>query len=113
MKTDVYKKSESPEMILENLANKTGLAIITVEGENSQVIAKSNNNSICEVLYNSVEFAPKCAMFCGKAVETAKAGKPVAVKCHANLNYFTVPINSEENRDLAVIVGRTFLTSED
>ena len=113
MKTDNQNNKNSWEIIQEKLADKTGLAVIVVEGENSEIISKSNNNSICELLYTSAEFSPKCAMFCGKAFQMAtEAGKSVEVKCHANLNFSAVPITANE-RQLVAIVGRTFLKSED
>jgi diguanylate cyclase (GGDEF)-like protein len=98
--------------IQDRFADESGLAVVLVD-ENSAEISLSNNNSICRFLYNSKEFAPRCAEFCGKAFETARAaGKPVHVKCHAALNFLTVPLETESEKR-AAIVGRTFLKSED
>ena len=97
----------------DRLANDGGLSVVTVD-ENSTVLAESNNNSICRVLYNSEEFAPSCAKFCGRAFEmAAEAGKTVEYKCYAGLNCLAVPIRQEDDRQLVAIVGRTFLKSQD
>jgi ligand-binding sensor protein len=97
----------------ERVAEESNLAVVLVAGDESRTVAKANNNSICEILYNSEQFAPRCAEYCGRAVPTAReAGRAVHVKCHADLNFMTVPIKTEE-KDFAVIVGRTFLKSED
>lgn len=97
----------------DDLAERSGLAVVLVEGEDSSEICISNNNSICSVLYNSEEFAPRCAEYCGRAFQTARrAGKPVLVKCHADLNFLTVPVETKDKK-FAAIVGRVFLKSED
>ncbi|HEX9960632.1 MAG TPA: diguanylate cyclase, partial [Pyrinomonadaceae bacterium] len=99
--------------VQDSLADESGLAVVLVEGEDSSEICISNNNSMCRILYNSAEFAPRCAEYCGRAFQTAaEAGKPVHVKCHADLNFLTMPIETKDKK-LAAIVGRTFLKSED
>lgn len=99
--------------IEDKLADEHGLAIVVVEGKDSVVVSKSNNNSICEHLYPSAEFAPRCDRYCGKAFERAtEAGKTVHAKCHADLNLLAVPIATKE-KTLVAIVGRSFLKSED
>ncbi len=96
----------------DRLADSSGLAIVIVD-EDSPALAKSNNNSVCQVLYNSEEFAPECAKFCGKAFEMAtEAGKTVEYKCYAGLNCLAVPVKTE-TKQLVAIVGRTFLKAED
>lgn len=96
----------------DHLAESSGLAVVIVD-EKSSDLAKSNNNSICEVLYNSEEFAPECAKFCGKAFQMAdEAGKAVEYKCYAGLNCLAVPVKAE-TKQLVAIVGRTFLKAED
>jgi diguanylate cyclase (GGDEF)-like protein len=97
----------------DQLADESGLAVVLVEGEDSSEICISNNNSICSILYNSAEFAPRCAEYCGRAFQTAhEAGKAVHVKCHADLNFLTVPVETKDKK-FAAIVGRVFLKSED
>ena len=103
-----YKKKYS----LDELADKSGLAIVLTD-ENSPALSKSNNNSICEILYNSEEFAPECDKYCGKAFDWAmKAGKTVGYKCHAGLNCLAVPLK-EDDKPLVAIVGRAFTKADD
>lgn len=98
--------------IQDQIANEKGVSIITV-AEDSSVIANSNDNSICQVLYNSPEFTPSCDEYCGKAYAMAsEAQKTVSYKCHAGLNCLAVPIKNE-NKQVVSIVGRTFLKSQD
>jgi diguanylate cyclase (GGDEF)-like protein len=94
------------------IANESGVSVITVD-ENSTVLAQSNDNSICQVLYDSEEFASSCAKYCGMAFSmAAKAKKTVSYKCHAGLNCMAVPI-TKDGRQIVAIVGRTFLHSQD
>ncbi len=96
----------------DKLANESGVSVVTVD-ENSAVLTESNDNSICQVLYNSEEFAPSCAKYCGRAFNMAtEAKKTVEYKCYAGLNCLAVPI-TKENRQIVAIVGRTFLKSQD
>ncbi|HLM61999.1 MAG TPA: GAF domain-containing protein, partial [Pyrinomonadaceae bacterium] len=96
----------------DELADKNGLAIV-LRDETSPALSKSNNNSMCEMLYNSKEFAPECGKFCGKAFEWAtEAGKNVHYKCYAGLNCFAVPMKKEE-KQLVAIVGRAFTKADD
>ncbi len=96
----------------DKLANESGVSVITID-KDSSVLTESNDNSICQVLYNSEEFAPCCAKYCGKAFAMATdAGKTVEYKCYAGLNCLAVPVK-ENNKQLVAIVGRTFLKSQD
>lgn len=105
-------KEITPTADLTELAEENGLSILVVD-ESSSVLSKANNNSICEILYNSETFASDCAEFCGKAFEmTEKAGAAVDYKCYAGLNCTAVPLETEEKK-LAAIVGRIFLKAED
>ncbi len=106
-------KTQTENLLWENLqdalAEKNGLAIVLVD-EDSSAVLQSNNNSMCRALYNSHEFAPECAKFCGRAFEMAnEAGVAVDYKCYAGLNCKAVPM--KENT--AAIIGRTFLKAED
>ena len=97
------------ENLLERLSDESGLAVIVVD-ENSSDLSQSNNNSMCRHLYDSAEFAPECAKFCGKAFGWAtEAGKPVEYKCYAGLTCIAVPL--AENA--AAITGRAFLKADD
>jgi diguanylate cyclase (GGDEF)-like protein len=101
--------NETPENQLEKIADESGLAVIIVDGRAS--VLKANNNSICEQLYASADFAPRCAADCGRAFQTAtEAGAPVAYECHAGLDCLAVPLKTE--KPLVAIVGRTFTKAE-
>jgi diguanylate cyclase (GGDEF)-like protein len=96
----------------ETLSSQSGLALVLVD--ESAVVSKANNNSICDTLYDSAEFAPRCAMFCGKAfAEATEAGKTISNQCHAGLFYQAVPLKNAENKQLVAITGRTFLHLDD
>ncbi|MDQ3178973.1 MAG: PocR ligand-binding domain-containing protein [Acidobacteriota bacterium] len=90
------------------IADKNGVAIVVVD-ENSSVVHKSNNNSMCRILYPSEEFAPECDKFCGKAFEMAsKAETPVNYQCYAGLDCCAVPIKKGDKTQFVAIVGRAF-----
>jgi diguanylate cyclase (GGDEF)-like protein len=98
--------------IQESLADESGLAIVLMD--ESETVSTANNNSICEVLYSSAEFAPHCDKYCGKALDNAFAeGKTISVRCHAGLHFNAVPLKSQQNQRFVAIVGRTFLKAED
>jgi len=91
MNTDEQTIDYNQDNSLDELADKSGLAIVLAD-ESSPALSKSNNNSMCENLYNSDEFAPECDKFCGKAFDWAmEAGKTVGYKCYAGLNCLAVP----------------------
>lgn len=112
MKTvEQFTKDES-DTLQDELAGTSGLAIVLAD-DLSPAVRKSNNNSMCEMLYNSEEFAPECEKFCGKALEwTAEAGQTVSYKCYAGLNCLAVPIK-KEGKQLVAIVGRAFTQTDD
>lgn len=97
------------ENLQDKLAEKSGLAIVLAD-ENSSALIQSNNNSMCRALYNSHEFAPECAKFCGRAAEMTKEANGTAeYKCYAGLTCKAVPISD----NLTAIIGRVFLKAED
>jgi diguanylate cyclase (GGDEF)-like protein len=101
--------TETPDKLLETIADESGLAIIITSESGS--VSKANNNSICEHLYSSAEFAPRCAEFCGRAFQMAtEAGETAAYRCHAGLDCLAVPLKTE--KPLVAIVGRTFTKGE-
>ena len=101
--------NEANENPLEKIADESGLAVIIVDEKAS--VLKANNNSICEQLYSSEEFAPRCMEDCGRAFERAtEAGKTVFYECHAGLDCLAVPLKAE--KPLVAIVGRTFTKAE-
>ncbi|MEZ5429282.1 MAG: diguanylate cyclase [Pyrinomonadaceae bacterium] len=112
MTADKQRKKFAWQTVQDRLANDGGVSVVTVD-EHSAVLAQSNNNSMCQVLSNSEEFASSCELFCGRAFEMAtEAGKPRGYKCYAGLNCIAVPI-TEGEKTLVSIVGRTFLKSQD
>jgi diguanylate cyclase (GGDEF)-like protein len=107
MKTE--RAMENRENLLEMTASESGLAIVVVDEKSS--VAKANNNSMCEHLYSSGEFAPLCMRDCGRAFQRATdAGKSVSYQCHAGLDCLAVPLKAE--KPLVAIVGRTFTRAE-
>ena len=109
MKKRGQTENLSWENLQNNLAEKHGLAIVLTD-EDSSAVSQSNNNSMCRALYNSHEFAPECAKFCGRAFEMAKeANETIEYKCYAGLNCKAVPMSENS----VAIVGRTFLKAED
>jgi diguanylate cyclase (GGDEF)-like protein len=105
----IERTTEPQDNPTEKLADESGLAIILVD-ENSSV-STANNNSICEILDASEEFAPRCAEFCGRAFQMAnEAQKSVPYQCYAGLDCLAVPLKSE--KPLVAIVGRTFTKAE-
>ncbi len=100
------------EKKLVTLADKSGLAVVLVD--DSSVVFAANNNSICEILYSSTQFTPRCAEFCGRAfVEATTAEKTVSRQCHAGLNYQATAIKIGEHQQLVAITGRSYIHSED
>lgn len=114
MKTENKKKEPSWQDMQNRMAEKSGLAVVLVEKKGLSTISESNNNSICELLTKSEEFAPKCQKFCGQAFEkVTQANKPLKYKCHAGLECMAVPVKSETGKQFVAITGRTFVKSED
>jgi diguanylate cyclase (GGDEF)-like protein len=112
METNAKKKEEALEATFDSLTDRHGLAIVLTD-EDSSVLEKSNNNSMCEILYNSEEFAPQCEKFCGRAFARAtKAETTVGYKCYAGLSCLAVPLKKEE-KQLVAIVGRAFTKADD
>lgn len=107
------KKKEQVEQnkwknIQNDLADKSGTAIVVVD-KNSTALYEANNNSICKILYSSDEFSSECDKFCGKAYQIAnQAGKIVEYECYAGLNCRVVPIQKDNEVKFAAIVGRAF-----
>lgn len=96
---------------LERLTDESGVAVVIVDGE-SREVAAANNNSMCRTLTASLEFAPACGEYCGKAFERAsKANGVIEYECYAGLTCKAVPVR-EAGKQFVAIVGRTFLKSE-
>lgn len=105
-------KNYSWKDIQDDLAYKSGLAIVLAD-KNSPELTKSNNNSVCRNLYGSEEFASECDKYCGKAFDRAvEAGEAVEYKCYAGLSCRAVPLKTA-TKPLVAIAGRVFLNIED
>jgi diguanylate cyclase (GGDEF)-like protein len=93
------------------LAEEFGVAVVVLDEKNAE-IAASNNNSICEAMTASSEFAPRCAEFCGRAFErTHASGEAFDYECHAGLSCRAVATDDNESRTVT-IVGRAFVRSD-
>jgi diguanylate cyclase (GGDEF)-like protein len=93
---------------LAKIAHDSALAAVVVD-DKGDVKSSANNNSICELLSVSEEFASSCAEFCGRAVERAGDDR-ASYQCFAGLNCVAVRLKTK--KPLVAIVGRV-LTSAD
>lgn len=98
----------------QQLASSSGLSILLVDGRQPPALVVSNNNSICHALQSSPEHVSLCDPYCGDAHRRAlSSGGVVQYKCHAGLQCFTMPAQIANERNLAVIGGRAFVTGAD
>ncbi|MBK7704599.1 MAG: diguanylate cyclase [Acidobacteria bacterium] len=100
--------TEPTPVELAKIAEDSALAAVVVD-ENSSVRSSANNNSICEVLNASDEFAPSCAEFCGRAVEFAGDDRG-SYRCFAGLD--CVAVRMRTSKPSVAIVGRAFTSAE-
>src|SRR2546423_1441148 len=92
--------------LLDDITADSGLAVVVVD-RNSNVVASSNDNSICRSLNPPDTFVGACAEDCGRAFSrTREAGAPVDYECHAGLQCRAVPLNG--GKQFVAITGRTF-----
>ncbi|MBC7930029.1 MAG: diguanylate cyclase [Rubrivivax sp.] len=96
------------------LAAASGLSLLLVEGLQPPSLVVSNNNSICHAFQTSPAHAHLCQPDCGEAFKRASQGnEAVHYRCHAGLHCFTMPVQLESGKTLAVIGGRCFLRVAD
>ncbi len=108
-KTETVWQSKQDE-----LAAKAGLAIVLTDRPGLSEVAKSNNNSMCEILTKSDEFASQCEKFCGKVFEKAVAAeKSLKYQCYAGLQCIAVPFKGADEKQFVAITGRTFTKSNE
>lgn len=101
----------SDQKALDLIAEENGIAIAIVD-ENARQVVVTNNNSICRNLNPTGDFSPKCAAFCGKALEKAvEAGETIGFECHAGLDCRAIPVIDADTQ-FVVIAGRTFLKAD-
>ena len=103
------QEAKKPRM-LDRVAEENGVAVVVLD-ENSTQVSSSNNNSICRALWNSPDFKPRCAEYCGVAFKMTESSESFDYECHAGLTCRAVPVADRGKRFVA-IVGRTFTTSE-
>lgn len=102
--------NDERQKLAEKLADETGLAILFVD-ENGTEVCLANNNSICEEMVATEFGVRQCSKFCGKAFSQAMdRGTGVKFECHAGLECVAVPFHAE--RPLVAILGRAFTKSE-
>ena len=98
----------------ESLAASSGLSLLLVEGRQPPALQISNNNSICNAFQSSPSHNHYCEKYCGTAhkrvTETESAEH---FRCHAGLQCFAVPVETDAERKLAIIGGRAFLNGVD
>jgi diguanylate cyclase (GGDEF)-like protein len=103
-----YVPQNPIETVLDEITAESGMAVVIVD-RNTQVVAMSNDNSICRSLNPPETFVGACAEDCGKAFErTREAGAPIDFECHAGLQCRSVPL-SPTGKQLVAITGRTFV----
>lgn len=96
------------------LADSSGLSILLIDGRQPPALVVSENNSICDVLQSSPDHVGMCDPYCGEAYHRAmNDGGVVDYKCHAGLQCFTMPVQIANQRNLAVIGGRAFVSAAD
>ena len=114
MSAESKKEEKSWQEYQDEIANKKGLAVVLIDRKGLSAISTSNNNSICEVLANSKEFAPDCAKYCGRVFTKAvEAKKSLKYKCYAGLECIAVPLEDKNKRQFVAITGRAFVHSKD
>lgn len=97
----------------EALAEKTGLAVVTFNGDNSVLGQVENDNSICRTMMASPEHAPLCDPDCGRAWSLSRSADcSTGFRCHAGLNCFVLPATID-GVEVAVLGGRAFTSTAD
>lgn len=100
--------------IQKSIAGSSGISLLLVEGHQPPALSIANNNSICEALQSSPAHVGLCDPFCGVAHERATGANSIThYRCHAGLQCFAMPVEIENERQLAVIGGRAFVSSSD
>ena len=100
--------------VQKSIANSSGISLLLVEGYQPPALAIANNNSICEALQSSPEHVGLCDPYCGAAHGRATAPNTIIhYRCHAGLQCFAMPVEIGDQRQLAVIGGRAFVSSSD
>jgi diguanylate cyclase (GGDEF)-like protein len=97
----------------ESLADRTGLALGTLESESSPVDNLHNDNSICQAMLGSLDHNQLCTLDCGRAYSrSATASATIEFRCHAGLHCFAAPLMIADRR-LVILGGRAFRSPSD
>jgi len=108
------RRPEGWANIQASLAAESGMSLLLVEGAQPPALAISNNNSICQAFQSSPEHVKLCDPYCGVDHQRAiVAGTVKHYRCHAGLHCFTMPIEIDPARQLAIIGGRTLTSTAD
>jgi diguanylate cyclase (GGDEF)-like protein len=97
--------------VQQEIADASTISLLLVEGHQPPALAIANNNSICEALQSSPEHVKLCEPFCGEAHQRATAANSIThYRCHAGLHCFAMPLEIDQERNLALIGGRAFVS---
>lgn len=91
-----------------SLAEKSGIALTTLAREGAVIGRIENDNSICQAMRLSPEYASRCQADCTSAYNNAvESGETVEYSCHAGLHCFAAPVTIN-NKQLVILGGRAF-----
>jgi len=94
-----------------SLAEKNGVALVTLSQDGAAIGRIENDNSICKAMRVAPDYAPLCQADCGNAYDQALAcGERVEYTCHAGLHCFATPV-SIGKRQLVILGGRAFTST--
>ncbi|MEN3334052.1 MAG: hypothetical protein V7641_3417 [Blastocatellia bacterium] len=94
-----------------SLADKNGVALVTLSQDGAAIGRIENDNSICKAMRVAPDYAPLCQADCGSAYDRALAGgERLEYTCHAGLHCFAMPI-SIGKRQLVILGGRAFVST--
>ena len=93
------------------LADKNGVALVTLSQDGAAIGRIENDNSICKAMRVAPEYAPHCQADCGGAHDRAvSGGERFEYTCHAGLHCFGMPV-SIGKRQLVILGGRAFTST--
>ena len=119
-RTVLPKKETSPDNALavwlrlqRSLAEKNGIALVTLSREGSVIGRIENDNSICKTMRVSSDYGPLCQADCGSGYDRALAsGELIEYTCHAGLHCFALPVEIGA-RQLVILGGRAFVSTSE
>jgi diguanylate cyclase (GGDEF)-like protein len=94
-----------------SLADKNGVALVTLSQDGAVIGRIENDNSICKAMRVAPDYAPLCQADCGSAHDRAlSGGERLEYTCHAGLHCFAMPV-SIGKRQLVILGGRAFIST--